>query len=91
MDDFGSGYSSLNMLKDANIDILKLDMKFVDMNEENHNKGIQIMDSVINMAHRLNLLIVAEGVETSAQVSMLQSMNCLCVQGYYFYRPMPYH
>lgn len=89
MDDFGSGYSSLNMLKDANIDILKLDMKFVDMNEENHNKGIQIMDSVINMAHRLNLLIVAEGVETSAQVSMLQSMNCLCVQGYYFYRPMP--
>ena len=89
MDDFGSGYSSLNMLKDANIDILKLDMKFVEMNEENHNKGIQIMDSVISMAHRLNLLIVAEGVETSAQVSMLQSMNCLCVQGYYFYRPMP--
>ena len=89
MDDFGSGYSSLNMLKDANIDILKLDMKFVEMNEENHNKGIQIMDSVINMAHRLNLLIVAEGVETSEQVSMLQSMNCLCVQGYYFYKPMP--
>lgn len=89
MDDFGSGYSSLNMLKDANIDILKLDMKFVEMNEENRSKGIQIMDSIVSMAHRLNLLIVAEGVETIEQVRMLQSMNCLCVQGYYFYRPMP--
>ncbi|MBU5481581.1 putative bifunctional diguanylate cyclase/phosphodiesterase [Blautia sp. MSJ-19] len=89
MDDFGSGYSSLNMLKDANIDILKLDMKFIEMNPDNRQKGIQIIDSIVNMAHRLKLPIIAEGVETSEQIEMLHSMNCIYMQGYFFYKPMP--
>lgn len=89
MDDFGSGYSSLNMLKDANIDILKLDMKFIEMNPANQKKGIQIIDSIVNMAHKLNLPIIAEGVETPEQIEMLHSMNCIYAQGYFFFKPMP--
>ena len=89
MDDFGSGYSSLNMLKDANVDILKLDMKFIEMNPENHQKGIQIIDSIVNMAHKLGLPIIAEGVEDAEQIEMLHSMNCIYAQGYFFYKPMP--
>ncbi len=89
MDDFGSGYSSLNMLKDTNVDAIKLDMKLIDMNQQNHSKGVQIVESVIDMAHRLNLPIIAEGVETPEQVSMLQAADCLYTQGYYFFKPMP--
>ena len=89
MDDFGSGYSSLNMLKDANVDILKLDMKFIEMNPDNRQKGIQIIDSIVNMAHKLNLPIIAEGVETAEQIEMLHSMNCIYAQGYFFFKPMP--
>lgn len=89
MDDFGSGYSSLNMLKDTNIDAIKLDMKLIDMNQQNRSKGVQIVESVVNMAHRLNLPIIAEGVETPEQVSMLQAADCLYTQGYYFFKPMP--
>ena len=89
MDDFGSGYSSLNMLKDANVDILKLDMKFIEMNPRNRQKGIQIIDSVVNMAHKLELPIIAEGVETPEQIEMLHSMNCVYAQGYFFFKPMP--
>ena len=89
MDDFGSGYSSLNMLKDTNVDAIKLDMKLIDMNQQNRSKGVQIVESVVNMAHRLNLPIIAEGVETPEQVSMLQAADCLYTQGYYFYKPMP--
>lgn len=89
MDDFGSGYSSLNMLKDANVDILKLDMKFIEMNPENRQKGIQIINSVVNMAHKLELPIIAEGVETPEQIEMLHSMNCVYAQGYFFFKPMP--
>ena len=88
MDDFGSGYSSLNMLKDTNVDAIKLDMKLIDMNQQNRSKGVQIVESVVDMAHRLNLPIIAEGVETQEQVFMLQSMDCLYTQGYYFYKPM---
>ena len=89
MDDFGSGYSSLNMLKDTNVDAIKLDMKLIDMNKQNRDKGVQIVESVVDMAHRLNLPIIAEGVETPEQVSMLQAADCLYTQGYYFYKPMP--
>lgn len=87
MDDFGSGYSSLNMLKDTNVDAIKLDMKLIDMNQQNRSKGVQIVESVVDMAHRLNLPIIAEGVETPEQVSMLQAADCLYTQGYYFYKP----
>ena len=89
MDDFGSGYSSLNMLKDTNVDAIKLDMKLIDMNQQNRSKGVQIVESVVDMAHRLNLPIIAEGVETPEQVSILQAANCLYTQGYYFFKPMP--
>ena len=77
------------MLKDTNVDILKLDMKFIEMNPGNCQKGIQIIDSIVNMAHKLNLPIIAEGVERPEQIAMLHSMNCIYVQGYYFYKPMP--
>lgn len=88
MDDFGSGYSSLNMLKDTSVDAIKLDMKFIEMDRSNAGKGKQIVESVIEMARRLNLPIVAEGVENQEQVYMLQSMDCLYTQGFFFYRPM---
>ena len=70
MDDFGSGYSSLNMLKDTNVDAIKLDMKLIDMNQENRSKGVQIVESVVDMAHRLNLPIIAEGVEGGGVVGV---------------------
>ena len=89
MDDFGSGYSSLNMLKDTSIDAIKLDMKLINMDRQNRSRGLKIVESVIEMAHKLNLPIIAEGVETPEQVYMLQSMDCLYTQGYYFYKPMP--
>ena len=68
---------------------IKLDMKLIDMNQQNRSKGVQIVESVVDMAHRLNLPIIAEGVETPEQVSMLQAADCLYTQGYYFYKPMP--
>lgn len=89
MDDFGSGYSSLNILKDTNIDAIKLDMKLIRLNPSNRRKGTQIVESVVNMAHRLDLPIIAEGVETPEQVALLQTADCLYTQGYYFFKPMP--
>lgn len=59
MDDFGSAYSSLNMLKDINVDVIKLDMKFIDLNEDNASKGLKIVESVVNMARKLRLLVYA--------------------------------
>lgn len=88
MDDFGSAYSSLNMLKDINIDAIKLDMKFVDLNADNAAKGLKIIESVIDMAYQLRLLIIAEGAQTAEQVSKLRELGCMYIQGYYFYRPL---
>ena len=88
MDDFGSAYSSLNMLKDINVDAIKLDMKFVDLNADNAAKGLKIIESVIDMAYQLRLLIIAEGVQTAEQVSKLRELGCMYIQGYYFYRPL---
>ena len=89
MDDFGSGYSSLNMLKDINVDILKLDMRFLTGETNGHDKGGDIMSSVVRMAKWLNLFVIAEGVETKEQAEFLLSINCHYAQGYYYYRPMP--
>lgn len=89
MDDFGSGYSSLNMLKDVNVDIIKLDMKFLDMNDKTSGKGIGILEAVTHMARLMNLRIIAEGIETKEQADLLLDMGCLYGQGYYFFRPMP--
>lgn len=88
MDDFGSAYSSLNMLEDINVDAIKLDMKFVDLNADNAAKGLKIIESVIDMAYQLRLSIIAEGAQTAEQVSKLRELGCMYIQGYYFYRPL---
>lgn len=89
MDDFGNGYSSLNMLKDVNVDVLKIDMKFLDINEQSAGKGIGILKAIISMARLVGLSVIAEGVETKEQVELLRELGCFYGQGYYFYHPMP--
>lgn len=88
MDDFGSGYSSLNMLKSIPVDVLKIDMRFLELTEENEQKGISILESIVNMARLLSLPIIVEGVETPQQENVLRGMGCRYTQGYYYYRPM---
>lgn len=88
MDDFGSGYSSLNMLKEAIVDILKIDMKFLDMKEEDAKKGLTILKSIIKMSNEMNLPIIVEGVETKEQAEFLTKMRVRYAQGYLFYKPM---
>ena len=86
LDDFGSGYSSLNMLSRIKLDILKLDMKFIQ--NEIAKPEQSILNDIINMAHRIHLSVVAEGVETRVQLEKLLSMGCDYAQGYYFAKPM---
>lgn len=88
MDDFGSGYSSLNMLNEMPIDILKLDMKFIQSETAKPNSR-GILQFIINLANEMNLSVVAEGVETKEQLNRLMAISCDYVQGYYFARPMP--
>ena len=88
MDDFGSGYSSLNTLKDVPFDLLKLDMRFIDDNSSS-SKGGSILSSVVSMSRRLNLPVLAEGVETKTQADYLKSIGCVFMQGYYFSKPIP--
>ena len=88
MDDFGSGYSSLNMLSDMPIDVLKMDMKFVRNIEENETDML-LVKLIIDIARYLNLEVVAEGVENDKQLSLLQDAGCNLVQGFYFSRPLP--
>lgn len=88
LDDFGSGYSSLNLLKDIEVDILKIDMRFLDVKEENTNKGIGILETVQNMARLMGIETIAEGVETERQKEYLKQMGCGYAQGFYYYRPM---
>ena len=83
LDDFGSGYSSLNTLKDINVDVLKVDMGFI-KETKNVKKSRIILASVIKMAKELNLLIITEGVETEEQVDNLTKLGCDVFQGYYF-------
>ncbi len=88
MDDFGSAYSSLNMLKELPVDMLKLDMRFLS-GSDLEGRGGTILNSIVRMARYLNLPIVAEGVETAEQVRFLLSIGCSQGQGYYYYKPMP--
>lgn len=88
MDDFGSGYSSLNILLETPFDVLKLDRKFME-NMMVSDKGRLILKHVIIMAEQLKLGLIAEGVETREQVDMLKQMGCDQVQGYYYAKPMP--
>ena len=87
MDDLGSGYSSLNMLKDIQIDVLKLDMGFL-KSSDHSAKGGNILSAIMQMAHGLKMQTIAEGVETREQVEFLKKIGCQCVQGFYFARPM---
>jgi EAL domain-containing protein (putative c-di-GMP-specific phosphodiesterase class I) len=88
MDDFGSGYSSLNMLSEMPVDVLKMDMEFV-KNIEHSEKDVQLVNLIINIAKKMEISVVAEGVETEAQLKILKDMGCEIVQGYYFSRPLP--
>jgi len=88
MDDFGSGYSSLNVLLETPFDVLKLDKKFMD-NMMASKKGMLILEHVVAMAKKLELGLLAEGVETKEQVALLSEIGCDRVQGYYYAKPMP--
>lgn len=88
MDDFGSGYSSLNVLLETPFDVLKLDKKFMD-NMMASDKGKLILEYVVAMAKKLELGLLAEGVETKEQVELLSKIGCDKVQGYYYAKPMP--
>ena len=88
MDDFGSGYSSLNMLSYMPIDVLKMDMQFV-RNITQSEKDFKLVELVLDIARYLKVPVVAEGVETEAQLKMLKGVGCDLVQGYYFSRPLP--
>lgn len=88
MDDFGSGYSSLNMLKDIPVDVLKIDMMFL-YKTKDQSKAETILQTIINLSGQLGIPSITEGVETAEQLDMLVNMGCRMFQGYYFAKPMP--
>ncbi len=88
MDDFGSGYSSLNVLKDIELDVIKLDMLFLSEKSES-NRGGTILSSIVRMAKWLALPVIAEGVESVGQADFLKSIGCNYIQGYLYSRPVP--
>ncbi len=88
MDDFGSGYSSLNILRDIPFDILKIDREFVSESVASKS-SIIIMQKIIEMAQGMNLRVICEGVETKEQVDILRELGCMVVQGYYYDKPLP--
>lgn len=87
LDDFGSGYSSLNVLKDYQFDVIKIDMRFLS-NLEDSEKARTLIDCIIQMANRINMLTLTEGVETKAQADFLKKVGCDRLQGYLFGRPI---
>ncbi len=87
MDDFGSGYSSLNMLKDIHVDILKLDMVFL-RESKDEERSKTILQMIINLSKQLGMPVISEGVETKEQVQYLAKSGCDMFQGYYFAKPM---
>ena len=89
IDDFGSGYSSLHMLKEMPIDILKIDKSFLDYNNEMREKDEILIKDVVDLGKHLRMQIIMEGVETLEQCSFLEGIGCDIAQGYYYGRPMP--
>jgi EAL domain-containing protein (putative c-di-GMP-specific phosphodiesterase class I) len=88
IDDFGTGYSSLNYLKKFRVYKLKIDQSFIhDITENSEDKSI--VQTIINMANSLNMITIAEGVETAEQLALLRENGCKEVQGYYFSKPLP--
>ena len=88
MDDFGTGYSSLSMLSAMPIDVLKMDRTFI-RNIDHDEKDVQLVALILGTAENLNIPVVAEGVETEAQLQLLKKLGCAMAQGYYFSRPLP--
>lgn len=88
LDDFGTGYSSLSYLRKIPINTLKIDKSFID-NITSNKKEESIIKNIIQMAHSMDLKVVAEGVETGEQLSILKERKCDYIQGYYFSRPLP--
>ena len=88
IDDFGSGYSSLNMLKDIPADVVKIDREFFN-GTVNSDKGRAVITAVVDLAQKLDMQVISEGVETLEQVEFLDEINCELIQGYYFAKPMP--
>ncbi len=89
MDDFGSGYSSLNILLDLDIDTLKLDRKLISQVESGNEKGRDIVRTVVKMARVLNMSVIAEGIESKEQADFLNTLGNIGMQGYYYSKPMP--
>ena len=87
MDDFGSGYSSLNVLKDYQFDVIKIDMRFLS-NLESNEKARTLIDCIIHMANRIDMLTLTEGVESAAQAKFLNQLGCNRLQGYLFGKPI---
>ncbi len=88
MDDFGSGYSSLNMLSSMPIDVLKMDIAFI-RNIERNEKDFRLVELIVDIARSLKVPVIAEGVETAGQLNLLRNAGCNLVQGYYFSAPLP--
>lgn len=88
MDDFGSGYSSLNMLKDAPVSVIKLDRGFINETVTSE-RGIAIIKHTVEMSKHLNLKVIAEGVENKEQVELLKNLGCTYAQGFYYSKPIP--
>lgn len=89
LDDFGSGYSSLNLLNEIPVDAIKIDRDFFNIVPEKIERSKLVIESVINLAKNLHTVTVSEGVETEAQVSFLRDIGCDIVQGFVFSRPLP--
>lgn len=87
LDDFGIGYSSLSYLSRLPIDTLKIDKSFI--GKLSDSKNIILIDSIINLSHKMNLKVIAEGVENSEQLEIMKKLDCDEIQGYYFYKPLP--
>ena len=88
MDDFGSGYSSLNVLTKLPLDVLKLDKEFLRDFDNDPDEKI-IIPGIIDMAKKMNLRVVCEGVETKEQVEFLRDVDCDVAQGFFYSKPMP--
>ena len=88
IDDFGSGYSSLNNLKEIKADMLKMDLKFFEKTDDN-NRAEKIVSSIIRLANDLGMPVIAEGVESEEDIQVVKSAGCQIVQGFYYAKPMP--
>ena len=88
IDDFGKGYSSLSLLKELPVDILKIDSYFF-LENNDRTRDLALVRSIIELVHKFNIRTVAEGIEEPQQVEYLKKFECDYVQGYVFYRPMP--